>query len=73
MPGDEAILRREDDRLTVEPITRPSLLATLSRLVPLDVAWPEIESPPPEPIDLWCAISATRTSCPPWFGPPMAP
>ncbi len=52
LPGDEAILRREDDRLTVEPVRRSSLLATLSQRDPLDVAWPEIEDPSPEPIEL---------------------
>lgn len=51
LPGEEALLRWQDGRLTLEAITRPSLLATLAQLVPLDDAWPEIEDLPPEPVD----------------------
>jgi antitoxin VapB len=30
LPGDEAILRKEGNRLIVEPVARPSLLAVLA-------------------------------------------
>lgn len=52
LPGDEAILRWEAGRLTLEAVARPSLLSTLSRLLPLDDAWPESEDRLPEPVDL---------------------
>lgn len=52
LPGDEAILRWEAGRVTLEAVAQPSLLSTLSRLSPLDDAWPEIEDRLPEPVDL---------------------
>lgn len=52
LPGREAILRKEGRRLVVEPIARPSLLAVLARLRPLDEEFPRIERLPPEPMDL---------------------
>lgn len=36
LPGDEAILRREGDRLIVEPVVRRGLLALLATLDPID-------------------------------------
>lgn len=36
LPGDEAILRREGDRLIVEPIIKRGLLALLATLEPID-------------------------------------
>jgi antitoxin VapB len=52
LPGREAILRREGRRLVVEPVARPSLLATLATLKPLNEELPPIERLPAEPIDL---------------------
>jgi antitoxin VapB len=46
LPGSEAIIRKEGDRLIVEPVKRPSLLALLATLQPLDEDFPEIEDPP---------------------------
>jgi antitoxin VapB len=46
LPGSEAIIRKEGDRLIVEPVKRPSLLALLATLEPLDEDFPEIEDPP---------------------------
>ena len=37
LEGDEAILRKESDRLIVEPIRKGRLLALLSTLGPIDV------------------------------------
>jgi antitoxin VapB len=45
LPGSEAIIRKEGDRLIVEPVKRPSLLALLATLEPLDEDFPEIEDP----------------------------
>lgn len=43
MDADEAIIRREDDRLVIEPIRKKGLLATLSTLGALDEAFPDID------------------------------
>jgi antitoxin VapB len=43
LPGNEAILRKEGNRLIVEPMPRPSLLDLLSTWDPLDEELPEIE------------------------------
>jgi antitoxin VapB len=42
LPGDEAIMRKEGDRLIIEPAKRPSLLALLATLSPLDEDFPPI-------------------------------
>ncbi|MGA7979806.1 MAG: AbrB/MazE/SpoVT family DNA-binding domain-containing protein [Chromatiaceae bacterium] len=52
LPGDEAILRKEGNRLIVEPVARPSLLAVLASLEPLREDFPEIEDLPPEDVEL---------------------
>ena len=52
LPGDEAILRHEGDRLIIEPAGPQSLLAILATLEPLDEDIGEIADYPPEPVDL---------------------
>lgn len=44
LPGEEAILRKEGNRLIVEPVARPSLLTVLKSLPPLVEDFPEIGS-----------------------------
>jgi antitoxin VapB len=52
MPGNEAVMTREGDRLILEPPPRRGLLAALSRLTPLtDDELPIIEDLPAEPVD----------------------
>jgi antitoxin VapB len=46
LPGDEAIVRKEGNRLIIEPVAKPSLLAILATLEPLDEGFPEIEDLP---------------------------
>jgi len=43
LPGSEALLRKEGDRLVVEPLLRPSLLELLSTWEPLDEDLPAID------------------------------
>jgi antitoxin VapB len=43
LPGSEALLRKEGERLIVEPMPRPSLLDLLSTWAPLDEELPEID------------------------------
>jgi antitoxin VapB len=52
LPGDEAILRREGDRLVLEPVPPRSLLAVLAALRPLHEDMPPIADPLPEPVEL---------------------
>jgi antitoxin VapB len=46
LPGDEAIIHREGDRLTIEPLRKRGLIALLETMKPLD----EDFSEPPDPI-----------------------
>lgn len=43
MDAEEAIIRREDDRLVIEPIRKKGLLATLSMLRALNEDFPDID------------------------------
>jgi antitoxin VapB len=52
LPGDEAIMRKEGERLIIEPAPRRSLLAILATLPDLDEEFPPIEDLPADPVDL---------------------
>ena len=54
LPGNEALLRKEGDRLVVEPVRRPSVLELLASWEPLEEEFPDIDSdlPPLEDVDL---------------------
>ena len=53
LPGTEAIISQEGDRLIIEPIRKRGLAAFLDSLEPIDEDFPEIEDPPPEPEDIF--------------------
>ena len=52
LPGNEAIIRKEGDRLIVEPVQRRSLLALLAKWEPMEEGLAEIEVRPAEPVEL---------------------
>lgn len=52
LPGDEAILRKEGERLIIEPIQPKSLLAVLATLAPMDEDFPPIRELPVDRIEL---------------------
>jgi antitoxin VapB len=52
LPGEDAIMRKEGERLIIEPAPRKSLLATLATLPDLDEEFPPIEDLPADPVDL---------------------
>ena len=52
LPGDEAIMRKEGDRLIIEPAKPRSLLAVLATLEPLDEELPEIDDLPIDDVEL---------------------
>jgi len=49
LPGDEAIMHRDGDRLVIEPVRKRGLVALLKSMTPLDEAFPEIDDPAPKP------------------------
>jgi len=51
LPGKEAIMRKEGERLIIEPNPSRSLLAILSGLKPLQETFPSIADPIPDEID----------------------
>jgi antitoxin VapB len=51
LPGEEAILRKDGDRLIIEP-SPPSLLSVLDALEPLDEEFPPIPEPAVDPVEL---------------------
>lgn len=51
LPGEDAIMRKEGERLIIEPTTPKSLLALLATLAPLDEEFPPIADPTPEPVE----------------------
>jgi antitoxin VapB len=43
LPGDEAIISRDGDRLVIEPVRKSGLLAALAALGPLDEEFPDVD------------------------------
>jgi antitoxin VapB len=52
LPGEDAIMRKEGERLIIEPAPPKSLLKLLATWDDLDEEFPEIENPPLEAVDL---------------------
>lgn len=52
MCGEDAIIRKEGQRLIIEPAPPKSLLTILATLATLDEEFPPIEDGPAEPVDL---------------------
>ena len=49
LPGDEAIMHRDGDRLVIEPVRKRGLIALLKTMQPVDEPFPEIDDPAPAP------------------------
>jgi antitoxin VapB len=52
LSGEDAIMRKEGDRLIIEPTPAKSLLAVLATLRTIDEDFPPIPDLPPNPVDL---------------------
>lgn len=52
LPGENAVIHKEGDRLIVEPAPKLSFLSLLRTLEPLEEDFPAIEDMPPEATDL---------------------
>jgi antitoxin VapB len=49
LPGDEATMFRDGDRLVIEPLRKRGLLALLKTMTPVAEHFPEIDDPAPKP------------------------
>ena len=52
LPGEDAIMRKEGERLIIEPVPPRSLIARLATLEPLKEDFPPIPDPAPDPVEL---------------------
>jgi antitoxin VapB len=52
LPGEDAIMRKEGERLIIEAAPPKSLLALLATLAPLDEEFPPVPDAPPDPVEL---------------------
>jgi antitoxin VapB len=52
LPGEDATIRKEGDRLVIEPAPPRSLLAVLATLEPIEEEFPAIDELPHSPVDL---------------------
>lgn len=51
LPGKEVLIRKDGDRLIIEPVPPPKLLAVLATLDTIDDTFPGIQDPAPEPVE----------------------
>ena len=51
-PGEDAVMRKEGEKLIIEPAPPRSLLALLATLKPLEEDFPPIRDRVPDPVDL---------------------
>ncbi len=49
LPGNEAIILRDGDRLVIEPVRKRGLVALLKTMTPLEEGFPEIDDVAPAP------------------------
>lgn len=49
LPGDEAIIHRDGERLVIEPVRKRGLVALLKAMKPIEESFPEIDDPVPAP------------------------
>jgi antitoxin VapB len=52
LPGKEAVMRKQGNKLIIEAKATKNLLAVLSKLKPIREKFPEIPDLPTEPVDL---------------------
>jgi antitoxin VapB len=52
LPGNEAVMHRDGDRLVIEPLRKRGLVALLKSMRPLTEELPQIDDPVPPPEDV---------------------
>jgi antitoxin VapB len=50
LPGEDAIIRKEGNRLIIELAPAKSLLGLLATMTPLEEDFPPVSDPPPDPV-----------------------
>jgi antitoxin VapB len=45
LPGHDALMHRDGDRLIIEPLRKRGLIALLKTMTPLDESFPDIDDP----------------------------
>jgi antitoxin VapB len=53
LPGNEAVLHRDGDRLVIEPLRRRGLVALLKSMKPVNEDFPDIADPAPRREDVF--------------------
>lgn len=53
LPGNEAVLHRDGDRLVIEPLRKRGLVALLKSMKPLSEDFPDIADPAPRREDVF--------------------
>lgn len=53
LPGNEAIMHRDGDRLVIEPVRKRGLLGLLKVMKPLNEQFPETDDRPPSPEEVF--------------------
>ena len=52
LPGEDAVMHRDGDRLIIEPKPKRSLVEFLATLEPWEEEFPSFDDPPPKPFEL---------------------
>ena len=52
LPGKDAVMRKEGEKVIVEPVPAKSLLSVLATLAPLDEEFPDISDSLPRDVEL---------------------
>ena len=52
LPGEDAVMRKDGERLIIEPAAAGSLLRLLATMEPLEEEFPTISDPAPDPVTL---------------------
>lgn len=47
LPGDEAVMHRDGERLVIEPVRKRGLVALLKSMKPIDERFPDVVDPVP--------------------------
>jgi antitoxin VapB len=53
LPGNEAIMHRDGERLVIEPVRKRGLVALLKTMKPIEPGIPDIDDPLPKPEDVF--------------------
>jgi antitoxin VapB len=65
LPGDEAVMHRDGDRLVIEPVRKRGLVALLKTMKPLEEGFPEIDDPTRAPERVFWRATKITASDPP--------